>query len=286
MAIRPKTLPAAIAPVLIGTGMAFGDGIADFPTAGLCLLGALAIQIGTNLANDYFDYRKGADTSERLGPTRVTQAGLVKPWLMIAAVIFVFSLAAFIAYLLYLRAGQPIAVIGILSIISGVLYTAGPWPLGYVGLGEIFVLIFFGPVAVAGTYYAQSLEINLAVVLAGIAPGLIAMGILTVNNLRDLDGDQKAGKRTLAVRFGRSFAQQEYLFSILMASLMPVVISLMIQDHYWILLACFTSLLAIPSFITVLKNPAGPSLNDVLALTGKLLLVYSVLFTAGWIYEN
>jgi len=283
MAFRPKTLTAAIAPVMIGTAMAYGDGIHHFPSAFLCLLAALTIQIGTNLANDYFDFKKGTDTAERIGPTRVTQAGLVKPETVRLSFIIAFALSALACGGLVMRAGWPIAVIGIVSIISGILYTAGPKPLGYVGLGDIFVLIFFGPVAVAGTYYVQSFEINMAVILAGFAPGLISTAILTINNLRDIASDSKSEKRTLAVRFGRSFAYSEYLFSIIIASLIPVLIYALIADHLPILGSSIILLFAVPVIKTVLTKSDGPSLNNALAFTGKLLLLYSILFSIGWV---
>jgi len=237
MAFRPKTLSASIAPVFIGTAMAFGDGIQHFPTAFICLLAALAIQIGTNIANDYYDFKKGTDTAERIGPKRVTQAGLIDPSTMRFAFILSFSIAALLSVWLIYRGGLPIAIIAILSIISGIFYTAGPRPLGYIGLGDLFVLIFFGPVAVAGTYYVQSLEMNMAVILAGLAPGLLSVAILTINNLRDINSDRNAGKKTLAVRFGRSFTISEYLFAIMAASLVPVLIYWIIEDHIAIL-AC------------------------------------------------
>lgn len=282
MAFRPKTLPAAIAPVLIGTAMAFGDGVQHFPTAVLCLLAALAIQIGTNVANDYYDFKKGTDTEKRIGPTRVTQAGLIKPAAMKRAFIVSFGLAAVLSIWLIQRGGWPIAIIGILAILSGIFYTAGPRPLGYIGLGDLFVFIFFGPVAVAGTYYVQSYEINSAVILAGIAPGLISVAILTVNNLRDIDSDREAGKRTLAVRFGRSFATSEYLFSIVTASLIPVLIYAFIQDHIPILSCVILTLIAIPTIKIVLTASDGHSLNHALELTGKLLMIYSIIFSLGW----
>src|SRR3989338_1631546 len=195
MAIRPKTLPAAVAPVMIGTAMALGDGVHHFPTALVALCGAILIQIGTNLANDYFDFKKGADTAGRTGPLRVTQAGLVTPKGMIVAMILVFALAAAVCVWMIGRACWPMAVIGVAAILSGILYTAGPWPLGYLGLGEIFVIIFFGVVAVAGTYYAQSLEMNWAIIFAGLAPGFFSAAILAVNNLRDMETDRQSGKK-------------------------------------------------------------------------------------------
>ena len=283
MAFRPKTLPAAVAPVMIGTAMAFGDGVHHFLTAFACLLAALAIQVGTNIANDYYDFKKGTDTAKRIGPTRVTQAGLIKPSTMKWAFIIAFGLAALLSIWLIQRGGWPIAVIGILAILSGIFYTAGPRPLGYIGLGDLFVLIFFGPVAVAGTYYVQSYEINMAVMLAGIAPGLISVAILTVNNLRDIDSDRDAGKRTLAVRFGRSFAVSEYLFSITIASLIPVLIYSLIQDHIAILICVVVTLIAIPTIKIVSTASDGRLLNRALEQTGRLLLIYSVLFSIGWV---
>ena len=207
MASRPKTLWAAIAPVIIGTAMAYGEQQGHLLSAILATLAAVFIQIGTNFANDYFDYFKGADEEDRLGPTRVTQAGLVKPETMKRATILVFSLAVLAGSYLMWRGGWPIITIGVLSILFGILYTAGPYPLGYNGLGDIFVLIFFGVVAVGGTYYVQTLEIDYLVILAGLSPGLFSMAILTVNNLRDVKSDFKAGKLTLAVRFGENFAR-------------------------------------------------------------------------------
>lgn len=283
LAIRPKTLPAAAAPVLIGAAMAFGDGLHHFPTAVLCLLGALAIQIGTNLANDYYDFKKGTDTPQRVGPVRVTQAGLISPSRVKTAFIAAFAFSALICALLVQRGGWPIAAIGIAAILSGIFYTAGRYPLGYLGLGDVFVFVFFGPVAVGGTYYVQSFELNAAVILAGIAPGLFSMAILTVNNLRDMESDARSGKRTLAVRFGRSFAQSEYLFCVLGGSLVPVVIYLVIQDHLPVLACVLTSLMAVPLIETVLTREDGESLNSALAATGKILLSYSVLFSLGWI---
>jgi len=283
MAFRPKTLIASIAPVFIGTAMAFGDGVQHFPTAAICLFAALAIQIGTNITNDYYDFKKGTDTQERIGPMRVTQAGLIEPSTMKAAFIISFGLAALASLYLINRGGWPIAVIGVSAILSGLFYTAGPRPFGYMGLGDLFVLVFFGPVAVAGTYYVQSYEMNAAVVLAGFAPGLISVAILAVNNLRDIDTDRKTGKNTLAVRFGRSFAITEYLSSIITAALIPVLIFILIEDHLAILASPLILFAAIPIMKCVCVKTDGPSLNNALAKTGRLLLIYSVMFSVGWI---
>ena len=283
LAVRPKTLPAGIAPVLMGTIMAFGDGIGDVPTALVCFLVALLLQIGTNLANDYYDFQKGADTVERVGPTRVTQAGLIPPQQVKAAFIGVFALAALASIYLVMRGGWPIGVIAALAILSGIFYTAGKHPLGYMGLGDLLVFIFFGPVAVAGTYYVQSLELNAAIIYAGIAPGLFSVAILTVNNLRDIDSDRKSGKNTLAVRFGRGFALSEYLFCVLGACIVPVFIYMFIQDHLLILVSSAISVAAIPTIKTVLTRSEGVALNVALVSTARLLLIYSVLFAAGWL---
>lgn len=283
LAFRPKTLPAAIAPVVIGTAMAKGQGVQDYPVAAVALFAAVCIQIATNLANDYFDFRKGADTPERLGPVRVTSAGLIAPQDVRNAMILVFGLAVAASVFLVYHAGWVIAVIGVISILSGIFYTAGPRPLGYLGLGELFVFIFFGPVAVAGTYYVQSLEMNAAVIVAGIGPGLLSVAILAVNNLRDRTTDKKARKNTLAVRFGRAFAVYEYFWSVITAGLIPVLVFAMTKEQPWSLLACSILYMAIPIFQTVAIEEDGPSLNAALASTGKLLLVYSGLFAIGWV---
>jgi 1,4-dihydroxy-2-naphthoate octaprenyltransferase len=266
----------------MGTAMAFGDGIHHFPAAVVCLVAALSIQIGTNLANDYYDFEKGSDTPERLGPTRVTQAGLIPPKAVKFSFAMAFIVFAFACAWLTLRAGWPIAVLGILAVLSGIFYTAGPWPLGYIGLGDLFVFIFFGPVAVAGTYYVQSLEMNMAVILAGLAPGFISVAILTVNNLRDIESDRRCGKYTLPVRLGRSFALSEYLFCIFAASLIPVLMYMCIHDHVAVLMCAGISMMAIPAIKAVLTQTDGASLNAALAQTGKLLMIYSILFSIGW----
>ena len=282
MASRPKTLFAAVAPVIIGTAMAFGDNVVHWPSAILAGLCSVLIQIGTNFANDFYDFHKGADDEKRLGPTRVTQAGLVSHSVMKIATILVFSLA-FIAglYLVY-RGGWPILMIGILSILFGILYTGGPYPLGYNGLGDIFVLIFFGFIAVSGTYYVQALHVTREVVIAGLAPGLFSTAILTVNNYRDIENDRKSGKRTLAVRFGANFAKMEYLFAIIIATLTPPILLYFDPQRTFVLLSSLTFLFAIPAIKTVLSQQPGILFNAVLAKTGQLLLIYSLLFALGW----
>ena len=281
LAARPKTLPAAVAPVLIGTAMAWTEGVFHLWSALAAALGALLIQIGTNFANDYFDYTKGTDTEERLGPLRVTQAGLVSPGAMKTATATVFALALLIGVYLVWRGGWPIVVIGLLSILFGVLYTAGPYPLGYNGLGDIFVMIFFGPIAVGGTYYVQALDITWPVIVAGLGPGLLSVAILVVNNLRDLDNDRTAGKRTLAVRFGRTFSITQYIACVVFAVLTPLAVVVLLRSHYWTLLSALMLLLALPVIRSVARD-RGVVLNQTLAATGRLLLVYSALFSLGW----
>ncbi len=283
-AARPKTLWAALAPVMIGTAMAYSDGLIHWPSAIVASIAAMFIQIGTNFANDYFDFHKGADQTGRLGPVRATGAGLVKPRVMRAAFILMFLLAFLIGLYLIWRGGWPILIIGILSIIFGILYTAGPYPLAYNGLGDIFVLIFFGPVAVGGTYYVQTGSITLPVILAGLSPGLISTALLTVNNLRDIHTDAKAGKRTLAVRFGLLFTRMEYLFTLLVASCVIPVILLIIEPHHpYILAGMLVFLFALPSIRAVYLDDITAELNAVLANTGKILLIYSLIFSLGWI---
>jgi len=282
LAARPKTLPAAVAPVLIGTAMAFGDFGFHLLSALAAMIGALLIQIGTNFANDYFDHARGTDTEDRLGPLRVTQAGLVTPTTMKRATIVVFILALLVGVYLVWRGGWPIVVIGLLSILFGALYTGGPYPLGYNGWGDLFVLVFFGPVAVGGTYYVQTLSINLPVLIAGLAPGLFSVAILTVNNLRDLDNDRATGKKTLAVRLGHRFALHEYNWSLFIACSIPLVLGFLFVGKPLAMLAVLT---VVPSLMAMRKvaTVSGRDLNDCLAGTGRLLMIYSLIFSLGWI---
>ena len=281
-AARPRTLPAAIAPVVIGTVMAISDQGFHLIAAMAALCGALLIQVGTNLANDYFDYKKGTDREDRLGPQRITQAGLVQPRVVMTAAMIAFGLALVIGIYLVVRGGWPIVVIGLSSILFGILYTGGPIPVGYVGLGDLFVLLFFGPVAVGGSYYVQTLAINYDVILAGLAPGLISVAILTVNNLRDIDTDRESGKRTLAVRFGSNFAVVEYCATTLMAVAIPILLAFRRDTHAWVVLG---SLALLPAIFLMIETARlrGRDLNPLLGQTGQLLLIYAVLFSLGWL---
>ncbi len=282
LAIRPKTLFASIAPVLIGTAMAFSAGFLNPVIFAVTLTCSLLIQILVNLTNDFYDFTRGADNAQRIGPTRVMQAGLVTSKQMLAAIILTLILITTGAFYLITIGGKPIAIIAALSILCAFLYTAGPFPLAYLGLGEIFVLIFFGPVAVAGTYYLQTLEFDPLTVLAGLAPGFFSVAILAVNNLRDIETDKKAGKKTLAVRFGPDFAMAEYFYSIVFACSIPVILYFLTQDFSTSLCSCLVFLLFFPLVKTIMTNKDGPSLNHVLARTGQWLLAYSLIFSIGW----
>lgn len=281
-AARPRTLPAAAAPVVMGTAMAWREGAMHLPAASAAMAGALLLQIGTNYANDYYDHVKGADTDARIGPTRATAAGLVTPAAMKRAFVWVFAVAFVLGMGLVWRAGWPLLVIGVTSVACGVLYTGGPRPLGYLGLGDVLVLAFFGPVALAGTYYVQALRWSDAAVIAGLGPGLIATALLAVNNLRDAETDAEAGKRTLAVRFGRRFAKVEYTGALLTAAAVPVALWWGFGGPAWCLLATAACLTAAPSITAVIRAEPGDRLGGALAGTGRLLALYGLLFAAGW----
>jgi len=283
LAARPKTLTASVAPVLIGTVMAYKAGSVHIFITAITLLAALAIQIGTNFANDYFDFKNGADTIDRLGPARMTQNGFIKPHQMRNAFVLSFAIAVILGFLLLLRGEWPIFWIGIFSIICGILYTGGPYPFGYHGFGDILVLIFFGPVAVGGTYYLQTLNINFNVILVGFAPGLISTAILAINNLRDVKSDSSSGKHTLAVIYGVKFVKKEFFYCISIACLIPIILLILNFSHGSLLIVSVISYLyAIPLFYRVKNGPIDRSLNRVLAATSLLLIIYTVLFVFCW----
>ncbi len=282
LAARPKTLWAGITPVVIGGALALDIGRFHLLSFFAALSGSILIQIGANFANDLFDFLKAADDENRLGPTRVTQTGLVTLQEMKTATIVVFVLSAFVGFYLVYRGGVPILIIGLTSILFAVLYTAGPYPLGYIGLGELFVLIYYGPVAVAGTFYVMALKLNWISVLAGIPPGMISAAILTVNNLRDADNDQRSGKKTLAVRFGKTFAKWEYLILMLGAILFPTALFFLNHSHPRVFLTGLALFPAIPEIKKVFTI-RGAELNQVLAQTGKILALFGVLFSIGWL---
>lgn len=279
LAARPKTLLAAFAPVAIGASLALREGQFQlWPMLG-ALLCAISVQIGTNFCNDYCDFFQGADTDARKGPTRAVQSGLISPRAMLIATIVMFSITGVASWLLYLRAGWPFLVLGVFSILFGVLYTAGRFSLAYLGIADPFVLFFFGPVAVAGTHYVQSLQFDWSAVVAGLGPGLIATGLLVVNNLRDIDEDREANKRTLAVRFGAAFSRYQYTACIVLAALVPLVFSVM-KSEWWPSLAALVILPGAFVMSKVWRND-GVALRPYLGMTAGLLLLYTVLFCAG-----
>ncbi len=283
LAARPKTLPAAAAPVIIGSAMAYGTGRFHLGASMAALAGALLIQIGTNFANDLFDYLHETDTEERLGPERATQSGWVTPSRMKTATVFAFGLAALVGAYLVHRGGIPILTIGVASILLGIFYTAGPLPLGHIGLGDILVLTFFGPVAVGGTYYVVTLGFHPGVLPAGLACGMLSTAVLTVNNLRDIDSDRRSGKRTLAVRFGASFARREYMLMTVGGILTAVPSAVLFPAHPWVLISLLTIVFALRPIRQVRGGLSGPALNAVLASTGRTLSVFSILFSVGWL---
>lgn len=280
MAARPKTLPAAAAPVLVGAAIAFYENSLHWLPVLAALMGALLLQIGANLANDYFDYFKGADAGERLGPVRVTQAGLAAPAEVRLAMSFVFGLATLIGLYLAWAGGWPIIVVGLLSIVAAIAYTGGPYPLGYHGLGDVFAFAFFGPVAVCGTVYVQSKTVSPLAAWASVPIGLLVVAILVVNNLRDIESDRRVGKRTLAVRWGERGAQIEYALMLAGAYLSPWVMFLMGVGSLWTLLS-WLSLALTPALLRLIFTQKGRPLNRALAGTGQLTLAYGALFALG-----
>jgi len=284
-ASRPRTLPAAIAPVLVGTAAAVetSGGEIRWLAFAAALLGSIFIQIGTNLANDYSDARRGADTMDRLGPLRVTSAGLVAPRRVLLATWVAFGVSVLCgAYLIYV-AGWVILAVGIASILAGVLYTGGPKPYGYAGLGEVFVFLFFGLVAVNGSYFVQLEELAWLPFGLSISIGLLSTAILVVNNLRDMETDRRAGKNTSAVRLGRTATRRVYLAMIAGAFIVLAASILILGGPWWALLALGSIPLAIRPCRTVVSRIDGPSLNGALADTGIALGAFGLLCTAGLI---
>lgn len=268
LAIRPKTLTAGISPVLIGTFFAMKLHSFHLWVFILTLSFSLLIQIGTNLANDYFDFFKGADSPKRKGPIRVTQAGLIEPKKMLRWIFYTFLTAAIFSFPLILRGGVWIATLMLISVALGIFYTAGPYALAYLGLGDLFAFLFFGPIACGITTYLQTLEFNPTAFYLGIGPGLISTAILIINNLRDFEEDGRANKKTLTVRFGKKFSKYEYFLCLALAIVWPALFL-----NTW-----FASILIIPAVVLFRKVIHEEKLNWVLQKTGQLLFLYSLLF--------
>jgi 1,4-dihydroxy-2-naphthoate octaprenyltransferase len=279
LAARPATLTAAIVPVVVGTAAAHALGEVRKGPAIAALLGSMLIQIATNFANDVFDHEKGADTEERLGPTRAVQAGLLRARAVRAGMAVTIALAVAVGVYLASVAGWPVIAIGVASILSGLAYTGGPYPLGYHGLGDVFVMLFFGFVAVCGTVFVETGAVPLLAVLASIPVGALATCILVVNNLRDRHTDVKAGKRTLAVRLGRRGVLAEYALLLVAAYAIPAALAVW-HDRP----ALFLPLVSLPLAALLFRRitaSEGRALNPLLASTAKLLLLFGALFAAG-----
>jgi 1,4-dihydroxy-2-naphthoate octaprenyltransferase len=280
LASRPKTLSAAIVPVLAGTSMAYAELRHVAWWLFLCALGgSIFIQIGTNFVNDALDFKKGADTAERLGPLRVTSAGLLTHSAVMRGAWICFIIAALLGIPLIMHAGWPLLVIGLMSILAAYAYTGGPYPLAYNGLGELFVILFFGLIAVGGSYYVQTLSMNVTVLLAGLAIGSLATVLLAINNLRDAANDRVSSKRTMAVRFGERFARMEIVAFALIPFVIAVVLAVL-RKSWWLLLV----LLALPLTIALLRRvraSSGAALNRCLAMSGALQWLFGILFSIG-----
>ncbi|HYV49797.1 MAG TPA: 1,4-dihydroxy-2-naphthoate polyprenyltransferase [Myxococcaceae bacterium] len=264
----------------MGTGLAFGEHAGRWLPAVAALVGALFIQIGTNFTNDYYDFKKGADTAERVGPTRVTQSGLIAPDAVLRAAVLSFVLAMAVGVYLVAIAGWPILVAGVLSVACGYAYTGGPYPLGYHGLGDLFVFVFFGLVAVAGTYFVEAGALAAPALVAAVPVGALGTAILAVNNLRDVATDAKAGKRTLVVRLGIPSGRAEYVAMLGLAFVTPLVFWLAGWASAPVLVAWLAIPAAIPPLRRVLKE-GGAALNPALGETARLQIVFSVLLSVG-----
>lgn len=283
LAARPRTLPAAAAPVLVGIGLAVRELQFDAINAAAAFFIAILLQIGANLANDLFDHERGTDTPDRLGPARATAQGWLTPREMRSGIGVVFGLAALLGLMLYLDKGWPVLAIGLAAILAALAYTGGPFPYGYYALGDVFVFVFFGLAAVAGTYFVQAGGVSLTVWLASIPMGLLIVNILVVNNVRDISTDRVAEKRTLAVLLGRRAMEIEYLLCLIGAYLIPLLMAFSGLLSYWILIVWIT----LPqgwSLYRLLRKAEGSVLNLVLAYTAQLSLVYAALFAAGSLF--
>jgi 1,4-dihydroxy-2-naphthoate octaprenyltransferase len=280
LAIRPRTLTAGSVPVAVGTGLAYAHGKAAWLPAVAALVGALLIQIGTNLGNDYHDHKSGADGPDRLGPERASAQGWIDPSSVLAGALVCFGAAILLGIYLVAVGGWPVVAIGLTSVLAGYAYTGGPYPLGYHGLGDLFVLVFFGAVAVLGTYYVQALTVVPAGWLAAIPVGGLGTAILVVNNLRDLRSDARAGKRTLIVRFGERFGRAEYATMLLASFATPPALLALGWAGPAVLLPLVSLPLAIGPWRLV-RTAAGAPLNAALAGTAKLQLVFGLLFAIG-----
>jgi len=282
IASRPRTLPAAVVPVLVGSAVAAYHGSFYPLLSVLALVCSLLIQIGTNFTNDLYDFLKGADTEKRKGPLRVLASGMVTPGEMKAAIFIVFFTCFLIGMYLVYEAGIVIFIIGVLSIIAGLAYTAGPYPLAYNGLGDLFVFLFFGFAGTIGTEYLHTKEVSAVAILASIPVGALITNILVVNNYRDIEEDRSAGKNTLAVKIGRNQTRLQYILLLVISFLTPLVLFSFYNFNYWIFLPYLTLPIVI-KLVRMMFVLEGKELNRTLELTAKFSAVFGVLFSAGFI---
>lgn len=282
LAARPKTLPAAVAPIVVGTAVAVRESSFVWWVALLALVTALLLQIAANFANDAIDAKKGSDTADRTGPTRITAAGYVSYQQVMNATWITLALAMCSGIPLLIRGGWPFVALGIASLVCAVAYTGGPFPISYLGLGEIFVFLFFGLIAVTGTAYLQTGELTALSLLASIPPGAMIVGILIINNYRDREQDARVNKRTVAVRIGPKNTRIEYYLMLGLTLISPFVFWALGWLNAWALL----TLLSLPMFrqlVHQVQTLQGPPLNQTLGLTGKTALVHSLLLGAALI---
>lgn len=284
LASRTKTLPAAVSPVLVGVALAVRQGTFKPLPAIAALAVSLLLQIAVNLANDYFDFKKGVDTAERLGPVRVTQSGLIPPEAVKRAMIGTLVVAAIFGLYLVTVGGWPILVLGLAAIVSALMYSGGPFPLASNALGDLFVFLFFGPVAVGGTYYVQALQLPLIAVILSVPAGLLITAILVVNNLRDISTDLKTGKRTLAVVMGEKGSRVEYLVLLGAAYLIPAILVQREELPVYALICLLSIPFSIPTLRVVLFQQ-GSALNQALAGTARLTFLFCLLLSVGLLIE-
>ena len=285
LAARPKTLPAAVGPVLVGSALAFADGKFKVIPAAAALAIALLLQIGVNLANDYFDGIRGIDTRDRLGPIRVTQSGLISPGDVKIAMMLTFMLAVLIGFYLMIRCGWPVVLLGTASILAALGYSGGPFPLASHGLGDLFVFIFFGLVAVCGTYYVQTLQLTWTVLVMAALVGLLITAILVINNLRDIHTDQKTGKTTLAVMLGERGSKIEYTVLLALAYCALPLLWIAGRVSLWALIPFLSLPWAIALIRTTWQSAVSPELNVLLAKTAALSFTYSFLLALALVLD-
>lgn len=280
LAARPATLTASAAPVLVGAGAAFGEGLFAWGPAVAALLGAMLLQIGANFANDVFDFERGADNAERQGPKRATQSGWITPAEMKRAMWIAFGAAMACGVYLAWVAGWPVIALGLASIAAAYLYTGGPKPYGYLGLGDVAVFLFFGFGATVGTYYVQAQSVSGLAMLAAIPVGALATAILAVNNLRDIETDARSGKRTLAVRIGDGPTRVYFIVLLAVAYLLPLMLWRGGLSSAWIMLPWLSLPLA-SRLLARIRLDRGLALNGCLVRTARLEVVFGLLFAVG-----